>query len=145
MEIFDTSTPEGTSSSSKMILCGKPALFLNTIFSPGATENSLGTNARDPSLPPSKTSMARALLASIALAAVAATATPTSWREAFTATIGAGEAVAAGLAVHVLAHEATLRPVNEGMVMAAEVVMVAIFLVSKPKREICGCLKEMKR
>jgi hypothetical protein len=120
MEIFVASTPPGTSSSSNTMLWGNPALFLNTIFSPGLTLKLLGTKANDPSLAPSKTSMAMALLARIALAAVAATATPTSLSEALMLSLGTGEAETLAVAL-TLAAPAAFRPVNDGMATAAEV------------------------
>ncbi|KAF5462168.1 hypothetical protein F2P56_018198, partial [Juglans regia] len=122
MEIFPASTPLGISSSSNTTLWGKPALFLNTIFSPGLMLKLLGTKAKPPSSLPSKTSMAMALLASSALAAVAATATPTSLSEALMLSLGTAEAEAETLAVALtLAAPAAFRPVNDGMATAAEV------------------------
>lgn len=120
MEILLASTPLGISSSSNTTLWGKPALFLNTIFSPGLTLKLLGMKANDPSSPPSKTSMAMALLARIALAAVATTATPTSLSEALTLSLGTGETDTLAMALTLAAPEA-FRPVNDGMVTAAEV------------------------
>lgn len=127
MEIFDASTPLGIESSSKTMLCGNPALFLKTIFSPGDMENSLGTKAKDPSSAPSKMSMAIALLAIIALAAVATTATPTSFSEALMLSLGSGEAETLALAL-TLAMEAlpALRPVKDGIETAAEVTVAIL-------------------
>lgn len=127
MEILDASTPAGTSSSSNKTLWGNPALFLKTIFSPGATEKLPGTKAKAPSSLPSKTSMAMALPDSIAVAAVAITAAPTCFREALMASLGV--VVAGSLAV-VMALEvvapADFRPVNDGMATAVEATVAII-------------------
>ncbi|KAF2298011.1 hypothetical protein GH714_006959 [Hevea brasiliensis] len=79
----------------------------------------LGTKTSDPSLSPSNTSMAMALLARIALAAVAATATPTSFIEALIASFGTVEAVTLSLALAVV-DLAALRPVKDRITTAAE-------------------------
>ncbi|MDD9849801.1 hypothetical protein BZG30_31720, partial [Escherichia coli] len=95
-------------------------MFLNTIFSPGATETLLGTKAKPPSSLPSKTSLAMALLARIALAAVAATATPTSLRDDLTMHICLGEAETFPAARPLAALE-ELSLVHDGIVRAAGV------------------------
>lgn len=125
MEIFPASTPLGIPSSSNTMLCGNPALFLNTIFSPGLTEKLLGTKAKEPSSPPSNTSTAKALLAKIALAAVAATATPTSLSEDLMAHILGGVATLT-TALLTLDAPADLRPVNDGIATAAGVTVAIV-------------------
>ena len=77
--------------------------------------------ARDPSSPPSKTSMAKAFEARRALAAVAATATPTSFREALTVSLGTAGEETRTAAVDLEAVAEDLRPVKEGMATVAEV------------------------
>lgn len=64
-----------------------------------------------------------ALLARIALAAVAATATPTSLREALMLNLGAarGADLAAALVAVVVVPLVAFRPVKDGMVTAVEV------------------------
>lgn len=63
-----------------------------------------------------------ALLARIALAAVAATTTPTSLREALMLSLGAArDADLAAALVAVVVPLVTFRPVNDGMVTAGEV------------------------
>uniref|UniRef100_A0A6N2K3Q1 Uncharacterized protein n=1 Tax=Salix viminalis TaxID=40686 RepID=A0A6N2K3Q1_SALVM len=138
MEIFATSTPLGTASSSKRTLCGNPALFLKTIFSPAGTEKVLGTKAKDPSSLPSKMSMAMALLAIIALAAVATTAAPTSFIEALMLSLGSGEAETLALAL-ALAAVAALRPVKDGMETAAEVTVAILELFCPGFCWSCWC------
>ncbi|KAG5613543.1 hypothetical protein H5410_024824 [Solanum commersonii] len=131
MEILLASTPAGISSSSNTTLCGNPALFLNVIFSPALTLKFPGIKARLPSSPPSNTSSAMALLASIALTAVAATTAPTSFKDAFTVNLAAGAAATlADAAVLTLEDEEApaLRPVKDGIATAAEVT-VAILLI----------------
>lgn len=125
MEIFPASTPPGIPSSSNTTLCGKPALFLKMIFSPALTEKSLGTKANEPSLPPSKTSTAMALLARIALAAVAATVTPKSLREDLMLILGTADETLTELAPTLVA-PADLSPVNDGMATAAWVTVAII-------------------
>lgn len=89
-------------------------MFLKVIFSPELTENSLGTKA--------KTSKAMAFLASNnALAAVATTATPTSFNEALRESLGAG-AEAVTLEEVALAY-LDFRPVNDGMETSDEVIL----------------------
>ncbi|KAF8377764.1 hypothetical protein HHK36_031149 [Tetracentron sinense] len=118
------------------MLWGNPALFLKMIFSPALTVKLLGTNANDPSSPPSKISIAMALLASIALVAVATTATPTSLSEALTPTIGAIE-VRTLEAAQILVFAPAFRPVKEGMRTAGEVAL-AIMADSPRKRNETG-------
>ncbi|KAG0474865.1 hypothetical protein HPP92_014551 [Vanilla planifolia] len=134
MDISAAFTPGGTSSSSKTTLCGKPALFLNTIVSPAETVSSLGTKASVPSFPPRSTSAANALLESTNVAAKAAAeeTMPRFLREAFglvDVVDLAEEAEKRAIARAARGEGDTLIPEKEGTATAVERLTMAILVV----------------
>ncbi|KRX31917.1 hypothetical protein T09_14214, partial [Trichinella sp. T9] len=95
-------------------------------LSPALIEKSLGTKAKEPSLPPRRISTAKALLARSALAAVAATATPTSLSEDLMLILGTEAAETLTEVGTSLVAPADLSPVNEGMATAAGVTVAIV-------------------
>lgn len=104
-----------------------------------------GSKTNPPSLAPSKTSTASALLASNALAEMTTAATAASFSEAFTESLGA----AAAATLTVVALEAVapmaLRPVKDGMETAEDVTLAIVICerseVLVREEEMCGIIK----
>ncbi|KAG5390686.1 hypothetical protein IGI04_032227 [Brassica rapa subsp. trilocularis] len=140
MEILLASTPLGISSSSNTTLCGNPALFLNTIFSPLAIVNSLGTKANAPSPDPKRTSMAMAFPAKAMEAAAATAATPKSLRDAFT--VRFRDAVVGSLTTAEGLEIVDLRPVNDGIATVAEVTEAMMKILGNRRSQQVGEEKE---